>query len=372
MSLLNFESPAPSRNGSKKAFKLILGIGTLVGTIALGSTFAASINLNSGGPVEFGQGVTQATACDDEVTITPTSGFVNATGEGSFKFTGLTLSNLDTSNEGCAEKIFTIKTYDSNGSQLQPTYAISVDSEGIFSSPDGDINGTEEVSENSLVTLTFDGTLIDAESVYRITIESEDLVSYQLGETGPGGGTVYYYSAAGFNCGPAYDLICNYLEFAPSGWNETAESTGRAWATGTASSGNAILDVDGVTGSGGGIAVANDSSNDISTSTVGLGYRNSIAIVNQGNGATTAAGTARAYTGGSLSDWYLPNTTELNLLYDWKTTYGAGSEGFFGGRYWASSEKDNVYAYWQHFGSGAIGDYVKNDNTYKVRAIRAF
>ena len=179
MSLLNFEPSNPLPKGSKKPFKLILGIGALVGTIALGSTLAASINLNSGGPVEFGQGVTQTTSCDSQVEVTPMSSFVNSDGSGDFKFSAITLSDLDgtgqaEATEGCAGKSFTIKTYDSYGAQLQPTYEISVASDGVFSSSSGDTDGTLEGNENSSVTLTFDGSLIDAESVYRITIESED------------------------------------------------------------------------------------------------------------------------------------------------------------------------------------------------------
>ena len=77
MSLLNFgdgdHGPASPR--SKKPLKLILGIGALAGVIALGSTLAANINLNTGGAVEFGQGVAQATACDSNVTTSPVSSF---------------------------------------------------------------------------------------------------------------------------------------------------------------------------------------------------------------------------------------------------------------------------------------------------------
>ena len=62
MSLLDFNELSTKRSGSRKPLKLVLGIGALVGVIALGSTLAANINLNSGAPVEFGQGVTQTTS----------------------------------------------------------------------------------------------------------------------------------------------------------------------------------------------------------------------------------------------------------------------------------------------------------------------
>ncbi len=55
MSLLNFKDGQSRDSHPMKPLKAILGVGLLVGTIALGSTLAASINLNGGGPVEFGQ-----------------------------------------------------------------------------------------------------------------------------------------------------------------------------------------------------------------------------------------------------------------------------------------------------------------------------
>ena len=382
-----YDDPVELEDNSGKKLRSIFAFVLLAvgGTFFVQSTLAANINLNSGAPVEFGQGFKVATACtgNNQLTVTPTSAFANASGSGSFKFNSISVSGVPT---GCYESDFTINAFGNTDNtplalfNSTSTNAIVYNNAGTFEAGMG-ATGMSVSGSSGKFTVTFTTPVALASSVFKITIQSgvhKVPITYNIGATGPGGGTVYYYSAVGFTCGPAYNSTCNYLEFAPSGWDASAETnsnsqgSGRAWATGTASSGNAILDVDGVTGSGGGIAVANDSSPNISTSTVGLGYRNSIAIVNQGNGATTAAGTARAYTGGSLTDWYLPNSAELSLLWDWKSTYGTGSEGFVAKRYWASSEKDNVYAYWQDFGNGTAGDYVKNDSAYKVRAIRAF
>ena len=62
----------------KKPFKLILGIGALVTVVGFGSTLAANINIGTG-PIEFGQGVAQTTACsgDNSILVTPTSTFEN-------------------------------------------------------------------------------------------------------------------------------------------------------------------------------------------------------------------------------------------------------------------------------------------------------
>jgi hypothetical protein len=127
---------------------------------------------------------------------------------------------------------------------------------------------------------------------------------------------------------------------------------------------------------------------------VGLGYANSNAIVAQ-NGAYNAisnnyaAGAARAYTGGSKTDWYLPTTAELNLLCQWNrgvapnvttacsggsinsATYGAGAAGLVAGDYWSSSEYDAGRAWRQYVNNGYQGDANKS-LTYYVRPVRAF
>ena len=74
MSILNLDGPSGRNFG--KPFKVVLGIGALAAVVAVASTLAADININSG-PVEFGQGVAQTTACDDSIMITPRSTFIN-------------------------------------------------------------------------------------------------------------------------------------------------------------------------------------------------------------------------------------------------------------------------------------------------------
>ena len=123
-----------------------------------------------------------------------------------------------------------------------------------------------------------------------------------VGNTGPGNGTVFYHSAAGFNCGPTFSAtaglgggLCHDLEVAPSTWAGLSDPT-LIWS-------QSLSNVPGII----------DDSLNINTH-VGLGFMNSIAIVLQPNGITTAAGAARNYDGGSKNDWYLPNIAELNQL----------------------------------------------------------
>jgi hypothetical protein len=247
-------------------------------------------------------------------------------------------------------------------------------------------------SSTGTFTATFTAPVAQSSSVFKLTIQSgAHTPYYDVGLAGPGGGLIYYVNNAGFDCGATYSATgsptggkCKYLEVAPSGWNSGSDPA-KQWATGTYSSGNASLDVS---------TIANESSANNSASGVGLGYQNSLAIVTQ-NGLYNAssnnyaAGAARAYAGGSKSDWYLPTTAELNLLCQWRNgiapsvtttciggsnnsaTYGASSAGFVAGSYWSSSEFSASIAWGQYFNNG-FQSLTNKYLTYSVRPVRAF
>jgi hypothetical protein len=207
-----------------------------------------------------------------------------------------------------------------------------------------------------------------------------------VGDTGPGGGKVFYVAASNFtSTGSTCNTTCRYLEAAPSNWSGGSDPI-KPWATGTETSGNTTLDVSGIT---------NDPESAYNNALgVGRGYANSEAIVTQNgpyNESTNnyAAGAARAYTGGSKGDWYLPTTAELNLLCRWargvapsvttvctggslnSSTYGASSAGFVYNAYWSSSESYSFAARGQNFDGGNQGSYFKYSHVY-VRPVRAF
>jgi len=79
--MLEFEPINQFAKARNKVFKVILGFGLVGALVALGSTLAANINLNNNQAVEFGQGMVQATACDNQITVTPFSTFVNQSNE---------------------------------------------------------------------------------------------------------------------------------------------------------------------------------------------------------------------------------------------------------------------------------------------------
>jgi hypothetical protein len=187
---------------------------------------------------------------------------------------------------------------------------------------------------------------------------------------------VFYVQAAGgtFACGATLASTCKYLEAAPNTWSGGSADPLKLWAVSALQS----TDVGSIT---------NDSSAYNNASGIGLGYQNSLAIVAQGNDTTTAAGAARAYAGGSQSDWYVPTTAELNLLCQWArnvaqsvTTACTGgnlntgtgaSGGLTAANYWSSSEDAANGAWIQQFSNGFQFSYFKTISLY-VRPVRAF
>jgi hypothetical protein len=378
----------------KKSLKNLFGIGALVGIVALGSTLAASINLNNGGPVEFGQGVTQTISCDSGILVTPYSEFVNGD-PGSFMFTALRLSQVDTtdqadSSEGCAGKSFLIKLYEEDGDRIQPDYTISVSSGGAFSSIDGNVSASNEDATDSSVTLTFNPATVLASELYRITIETsvgeeggdeegggeegggggggtDPQQEYPTGGEGPTeGGVVFYYDSTGFDCGPTLTDTCYYLELAPADWDGSGSGSDpdHVWSV----PGNQESEVPAFNGS---------------TSTnrnVGAGLSNTLAIINQ-NGvynATTnnyAAGAANAYRGGGFNTWNLPSRSEaeaLRSVFDDLIEFGYAG----GAEYWSSNQCGPAGAY--KIGGGAnpgqfyTGGCEGKSGLHPVRPVRAF
>jgi len=372
----------------------------------LQSTLAANLSINSGTPVEFGQGISATTACSGEtvLTMTPNSVFTNSAGSGAHYLGSITVSNIPL---GCYGKDFTINAYNDSDSNTLNLFAstskdvVIYDHAGTFEVGTGGTGMSISTGDRTF-TVTFTVPVATATSVFKLTIQSgahaanSDASSYIIGSTGPGGGVIYYVNEAGFSCGATFTSTgspiggkCHYLEVAPSGWNTGADPM-KSWATGNSDpevpANYANTDI---------LVITNDLLAYNNVSGIGLGYKNSIAIVNQGNDNTTAAGTARAFAGGSKSDWYLPTSAELNLLCQWvrgvapsvttpcaggtlnSGTYGAGSAGFAADVapdliYWSSSEADGSNAWRQSFYSGEASIDFKDYNDYFVRPIRAF
>jgi hypothetical protein len=179
--------------------------------------------------------------------------------------------------------------------------------------------------------------------------------TYKIGDTGPGGGIIFFVDYNDQYTG------LNYLEAAPTGWGNgitvnqgslTGETTGSAtvdpwmkWCSDTSS----LLGLDAWANSAVGVGGSNTSTAD----------------------TTCAGGAIQAvsdYAGGTKTDWFLPSLGEAMLMYTNLRQVGVG--GFASGIYWSSSEIVADSAWNQPFG-GAFGNTNKSDMNY-VRPVRAF
>lgn len=209
-----------------------------------------------------------------------------------------------------------------------------------------------------------------------------------IGDTGPGGGKVFYYSAAGFQCGPNFSSTCHYLEVAPNTWYGGTADPSLRWDYTAWSDENHV----------GYPNLVDDPypnvTAHINASEIGLGYKSSVYLVNYyGNNSDYAAGAARGYTGGGKTDWYLGTSVEMNLLADWSkgnpstptedSRSGTMIQGGFSQssssatHYWTASQLDwaKENAYRQDFlNNSPIGGSGQDHKSFerKVRPIRAF
>ena len=105
-----------------------------------------------------------------------------------------------------------------------------------------------------------------------------------------------------------------------------------------------------------------------------------------------AAGMASAYTGGGLTDWFLPSKDELNAMCNYSRNptapaapsvscagaqngpFAAGTYGFASDYYWCSSQDNSSDAWFQYFGNrnGGFQFGIGKNNTVRVRPVRAF
>ena len=159
-----------------------------------------------------------------------------------------------------------------------------------------------------------------------------------LGDTGPGGGKVFYVDNTAGNGS-------RYMEAAAApGWAPPVEPT-MEWGLGFCVGRNS-----GATGTA-----------------VGTGSANTTAITTACNVTQApAAWMAKSYNGGGVS-WFLPSKDELNELYTRRAIVG----GFASDFYWSSSQNSPPDVWIKRFVDGTQLIDAK-DNAYRVRPVRAF
>jgi len=233
------------------------------------------------------------------------------------------------------------------------------------------------------------GASIAADSSY-ITATASAVsfsVVYEVGDTGAGGGVVFYVQASGgtfTSTGSACNTAgvggistCKYLEAAPSGWIVALQTPVQ---TNCITAGTSTVDPRCAWSGNTNAAIGATARG----TAIGSGYANTTAIINLSNTAGKAATVTRAYQGGSKTDWFLPSRDELNELckYAANTGQASGSDTVCTGRgaatergfstdiYWSSSETEPLKAWGQYFWDGVQNNTSKHGGYY-VRPVRA-
>ncbi len=196
---------------------------------------------------------------------------------------------------------------------------------------------------------------------------------YAIGDTGPGGGIVFYvqagggtFTSTGSDC--ADTNVCKYLEAAPSD-----QSTGVVLATRVSACYTNNPAIFGDCGYASIYPRAIEAASRIAATPIGMGMANTNQIYSRVTAAGSeptanyAAGIAWAYSNGGITDWHLPSKDEMNQLYINRVAVA----GFSAASYWSSSEVDEE-AHWNQ--SFANGDQIfsSKSTTRYVRPIRAF
>jgi hypothetical protein len=170
-------------------------------------------------------------------------------------------------------------------------------------------------------------------------------LTYNLGDTGPGGGKIFYRLQAGFtqyaNAADTVGTKAHYLEAAP-----VDMSTELAWASSAYQSTDIAGTVD----------------------AIGTGRKNTAIIL----ATDTAAPAAKAcvdYSNNGKTDWFLPSKDELNELYQNRAAVGnMGTDSYYSS--FQHGNYDDI-AWYQYFLNGSQS-VVSKIGICSVRAVRAF
>ncbi len=232
---------------------------------------------------------------------------------------------------------------------------------------------TQNVTSHSqIVSLTMPQCASSApETTIPVTVSCANGGICAFGDTGPGGGIVFYVASSNFSStGSDCSTSCRYLETAPAGWgNEITVEDGETSGTTTddprlkwCSTNTTLLSV---VAAGIGAGMANTTTAD-STCTAG-------AIQASAN-----------YVGAGTTDWYLPSQLELNELCKYARQQTTGDTavvcdntgslrvGFSSEDYWASTEGNATQSCAIYFVTPSLGCVRAKSGRTEVRPIRAF
>ena len=141
----------------------------------------------------------------------------------------------------------------------------------------------------------------------------------QIGDTGPGGGKVFYVSESAINAVSGISSGGVYLEIAPATFSKTPFN----WCGGSANANRTLIGASGTA--------------------IGTGASNTKIMIDNCSGG--AGFEAVNLTFGGQSDWFLPSFAELQEIYELRNSLGLGATdpaSFF--LYWSSTESDYLIA----------------------------
>jgi hypothetical protein len=308
-----------------------------------GLTFSTTTGQLSGTPTSI-QSATNYTITATNATGSATASFTLTVTVGTPAF-----SLSSTAETRVATTAITGYTITSTGAPITSYSLVGTLPAGLsFNNANGLITGTPTETRTA-TTYTVIGASASGETAtatYRLRVTGD------IGDTGPGGGKIFYYSSGGFTCGPTRAATCKYLEAAPSLWAGGAGDPVARWANGYGTI---------------------DSPDTATATAIGWGYFNTKAILKERvTDTNTAAALADSHTvtveGVVFEDWYLPSEDELKQM---QSRIGL-TGGFTAGRYWSSTDALGNDGRSLPFTTGNAGGSGKLDNSLYVRPIRAF
>lgn len=236
-----------------------------------------------------------------------------------------------TSDKGDVKKVYSWRelTFSISGLRSSTTYSFTISATNA--------DGTSKVSAEtmSITTRAYLPPAPTSNPAPRV---------YSVGETGPGGGIVFYAASTPFTCGPTLSLTCIYLEAAPTTGSDAWTDARYSWS--------------------------DDFTEIGSTNTaIGTGYRNTLAMKAQSASSNLAGTLSQDFRGpNNLTDWFLPSRDELNEMYLSKDIIGDLTNNY----YWSSSEANASSGMDHGFGNNDQSLDYKNEDYVYVRPIRAF
>jgi hypothetical protein len=300
-------------------------------------------------------------------------------GAGSHKLSSIKVTNIPTA---CRGQDFTFSAYNNVASSAaQAIFNTSSTRAVVYMKSDDTfevgIGGTGlSVTTNSAssFTVTFTTPVVTSSAVFNLTVESaahtvrpcSDGGACAIGETGPGGGAVFYIASTQQSWG-------RYLEAAPKTWNAGTQDPELAWCNVSS-------------------AWIGGSASQQTQNLFGAGPANTALMISGcSSGAGVSVGSYNSSGRSPVSDWYIPTLVEFNELCKFAfnvsdnnpaiscaTAFSGGIRtlraDFVSGIYYTSYEENVSFVKTMRFDVNNEGGVVgaEKPRPFRVRPIRAF